>query len=68
MKQKMINSDDVPKTTIREHNTNWPEIPDHTYRILIAGCSGCEKTNALLNQINHEPDIDRNLFICKVSI
>ena len=48
----------------KEHNLNWPEIPDYPYRILIAGGSGSGKTNVLLNLINHEPDIDKNLFIC----
>ena len=41
---------------IKKHKPNWPEIPDHPYRILIVGGSGSGKTNALLNLINHEPD------------
>ena len=48
---------------MKEHNPNWPEIPDHSYRILIAGSSGSEKTNALLNLISHESDIDK-IYIC----
>ena len=32
---------------------------DHPYRILIIGGSGSWKANALLNLINHEPDIDK---------
>ena len=36
-----------------------PEIPDHPYWILIIGDSGSGKTNALLNLINHKPDIDK---------
>ena len=35
------------------------KIPDHLYRILIVGGSGSEKTNALLNLVNHGPDIDK---------
>ena len=31
------------------HNLNWPYIPDHSYRILIIGGSGPEKTNVLWN-------------------
>ena len=31
----MINFDDVTKENIKEHHPNWPEIPDHPYRILI---------------------------------
>ena len=41
------------------HNANWPSIPDHPYRILIIGGSGSRKTNALLNLIEDQPDIDR---------
>ena len=35
----MINLDDVPKESIKEHNPNWPQFPDHIYRILIIGKS-----------------------------
>ena len=35
------------------------EISSHPYRILIVGGSGSGKTNALLNLINHESDIDK---------
>ena len=55
----MINFDDVTKNNIREHNPNWPEFPDHPYRILIVKSFGSGKKNALLNLINHEPDIDK---------
>ena len=44
------------------YNFNWPETPDHPYRILIVGGSGSGKWNALLNLINHEPDIDKILL------
>ena len=30
----MINFDDVTTENIKEHNPNWPEIPDHPYRRL----------------------------------
>ena len=39
---------------MKEHNSNWPEITDHPYRILLIGGSGYGKTNALLNLINVE--------------
>ena len=51
------------KRSTKEHNPNWPEIPNHPFRILIVGDSGSGKTNALLNLINHEPDIDK-LYLC----
>ena len=42
------------------HNPNWPDIPDHPYKILIIVRSGSGKTNVLLNLIKHQrPDIDK---------
>ena len=35
------------KTKI-EHNSKWPYIPDHPYRILIIGGSGSGKTNCII--------------------
>ena len=55
----MINFDDYTNENIIEHNSKWPYIPDHPYRILIIGGSGSGKTNALLNLINNQPDIDK---------
>ena len=49
----------LQKKYIKQHNPNCPEISDHPYRILIAGGWRSGKTNALLNLINHEPDIDK---------
>ena len=43
----------------------WPYIPDHPYRILIIGGSGSGKTNALLNLINNQPDIDKIYLYAK---
>ena len=36
------------------HNPDWPNIPDHLYRILIIGGSGSAKTNVLLDLIKHQ--------------
>ena len=33
----MINFDYIIKESINEHNRNWPQIPDHPYRLLIIG-------------------------------
>ena len=49
----------------RKHNSNWPYISDHPYRILIIGGSGSGKTNALLNLINNQPDIDKIYLYAK---
>ena len=54
----MINFDDVTKELIKEHNQNWPQIPDHPYRILIIGGSRSGKTNSLLNLTSDQPDMD----------
>ena len=35
----MINFDDFIIENIKEHNPDWPEIPEYPYRILIAGGS-----------------------------
>ena len=61
----MFDFDYITKEDIKEHNTNWSQIHDHPYRILIVWSSRSGKTNPLLNLINHEPDIDKILFICK---
>ena len=55
----MINFDGVTKENMKEHNPNWPQIPDHLYRILIVGNSGSGKTNSLFNLINQKQDIDK---------
>ena len=63
----MMNFDFVTKKKdIKEHNSNWPEIPDPPYRILIIGGSGSGKTNELLNLINHEADIDKIYYMLKI--
>ena len=47
----MINFDEYTNENKMEHNSKWPYIPDHQYRILTVGGSGSGKTNALLNLI-----------------
>ena len=59
----MINFDDYTNENIIEHNSKWPYIPDHPYRILIIGGSGSGKTNALLNL--NQPDIDKVYLYAK---
>ena len=61
----MINFDEYINENKIEHNSKWPYIPDHPYRILIIGGSGSGKTNALLNLINNQPDVDKIYFYAK---
>ena len=60
----MINFDEYTNENKIEHNSNWPYIPDHPYRILTIGGSGSGKTNAL-NLINNQPDIDKIYLYAK---
>ena len=61
----MINFDEYTNENIIEHNSKWPYIPDHPYRILIIVGSGSGKTNPLLNLINNQPDIDKIYLYAK---
>ena len=61
----MLIFDYVKKEDIKEHNPNQPEVNDHPYRIFVIAGSGSGKTNALLNLINHEPNIDKIYLILK---
>ena len=51
---------------IKQRNLKPPYIPDNPYRILIIGGSGSGKTNALLNLIKNQPDIDKMYCILKI--
>ena len=65
MHYKMINLDSITNENNKEHNEKWPYIPDHPYRILIIGGSGSGKTNALLNLIKEQDDIDKIYLYAK---
>ena len=55
----MFNFHQITIEDIKYNNPNVPKISVHPYRILILGCSGSGKTNALINLINYKPDIDK---------
>ena len=55
----MINFDYYTNENKTKHKSNWPYTLDHLYRILIIERSGSGKTNALLNLMNNQPDIDK---------
>ena len=54
----MINFGDYTNENKTKHDLKWQYTPDHPYIILIIG-SLSGKTNALLNLINNQPDIDK---------
>ena len=59
----MFNFDYITIQNVKQHNPNWPEVPEDPYRILIVRGSGFGNTNALLNLTNNEPDIDK-IYLC----
>ena len=61
----MINLDDITNENKKEYNEKWSYIPDHLYRILIIGGSGSGKTNALLNLIKEQIDLDKIYLYAK---
>ena len=61
----MFNLDDITNQTNKEHNKKWLSVPDHPFRILIIGGSGSGKTNALLNLIKEQDDIDKMYLYAK---
>ena len=46
----------------QQRTQKWQYIPDHPYKILLIGGFGSRKTNALLNFIKEQDDIDK--FSC----
>ena len=50
---------------LAKNNTKWPFNPHHPYTILIIGGSGSRKTNALLNLIKEQDDIDKIYLYAK---
>ena len=61
----MFNLDDITNENKKELNLKWPYIPDNPYRMLIIGGSGSGKTNALLNLIKEQDDIDKIYLYAK---
>ena len=56
----MINLGSITNENNTEHNEKWPcMINDHPYRITKIGGSRSGKTNALINLINEQNNIDK---------
>ena len=60
----MINIDSITNENNKKHK-KWPFIGYHPYRILIIGGSGSRKTNALVNLINEQDNIDKIYLYAK---
>ena len=58
----MINLGSITNENNKENNEKWPYIPDRPYRIIITGVSGSIETNALINLINEQNDIDKHFL------
>ena len=54
----MVNFDDVTKENIKQHNSNWLQIPDHPQRRKIIGVSESGEASSIFNLINQQRDID----------
>ena len=57
--KEINNFDDVTKENMEEWNRNWPQIPNHIYKIWIIGGCGYGKQNSLFNLVCQQPDIDK---------
>ena len=55
----MFNLDNITNENDKEHSKKWSFILDYSYRILVIGGSRSGKTNALLNLIKEQCDIDK---------
>ena len=56
---KEIKLDSITNENNKKHNEKWPEIPDHSYKVLIIGGSESEKTNALISLISEQNNISK---------
>ena len=61
----MVSFDNYTNENKTEHNSEWPYIPYHPYRILIIGGCGSGKTNVLLNLTDNQPDMDKIYLYAK---
>ena len=61
----MIKFDEVTWENTQEHNIHWLQIPDNPYRIQIVDGSGSGKTNASVNLINRQTEIDKIFLYAK---
>ena len=56
---KMFDLGNITNKNNKKHIEKRPYVPDHLDRVLIIGGFGSRETNALLNLIGHQDDIDK---------
>ena len=61
----MLNQENITNENNKKHNKKLPFIPGHPYRMLIIVGSGSGKTNALLNLISQQDDVDKTYLCAK---
>ena len=61
----MFNLDEITNENDEEQNEKWPYTPDHPYKIMINGGSPSGKTNAFLNLVSQQSDIDKTDLYAK---
>ena len=49
-----------------KHNPYWPQISDHSCRILIIGGSASGKTTSLTNPRSHQPHTDQTCYMLRI--
>ena len=64
--QKMINFNDDTEEQTNEPNLNWPQIPDHLYRVLIIGVliiitKYFNDSKAFIKYLNNKNNIYKNI-------
>ena len=62
---KTFNVNGITNENNKERNKKWPFIQHHPHRILIIGGSTSGKTNALLNLMKEQDDIDKIYLYAK---
>ena len=52
---------------MKENNSNWSQIPNHSYKILIIAVSWSGNTHLLFNLVSKQPFIDKLYLYAKDS-
>ena len=63
----MINFDNYTNENKTKHNSKWPYIPHHPYRILVIGGSGSAKNKCIIKFDTQSAEYWQSLFIYKRS-